>query len=66
MVRRPGLRARSPVYFAGFEAGNERWRQQKMVNPNAPVMFEGLPEVIPKGELPLLIRMQRPERIGVA
>ncbi len=37
-----------------------------MVDANAAIMLERLPEVIPEGELPGLLRMQRAEGIAVA
>ena len=33
--------------------------------PDAAIMFESLPEIIPEGELPSLARMQRAKGIGI-
>lgn len=37
-----------------------------MINSDAAVMFECLPEVVPERELAAYTRMQRPKRVGVA
>jgi hypothetical protein len=37
-----------------------------MIDANSTIVFKGLSEIIPKGELSLQIRMQRPKRVDVA
>jgi hypothetical protein len=37
-----------------------------MIDANSTIVFKGLPEIVPEGELSLQIRMQRPKCVDVA
>ena len=66
VVRGLLLGTRPFVDLASLQAGSQRRGEQKVIDANAAIMFEGLPEVVPEGEEAALVRVQRTEGVGIA
>src|SRR5580704_7381885 len=66
VIGRPWLGSRPAIDLAALQALGEFWRQQEMVDTDAAIVLEGLSEVIPERELAAFVRVQRPERVGIA
>src|ERR1700722_16982909 len=60
------LGPRTAIDLAALQTICQLWRQQEMVDTNAAVVLERLPEIIPESELSGLVRMERPKRVGIA
>ena len=51
VIGRPWLGSRPAIDLAALQTIGQLWRQEEMVDTNAAIVLERLPEIIPEGEL---------------